>query len=363
MAMAVLLSLREIRPAQSLVQGRARAPFPRRSCRAPLVARPRRDLVARAFNLVDWAWIVFAIALNLVSVLVRSLAWRPTIDQALDPPHPRFDQVFSAFSIGLLANAVLPGRIGSSRASPSCGVTFLTGPGRPARSSARSSRTGSSTSFRRPARSVRLLDGEDPALGGHEPDHRAGGRWPALHARRRDCQRGRRHPSLEGAARCGDFSSMARQGLAVLRSPRAAAGAIVLQTAGWVLQLFAVYVSMRAFNIHAPLPAAGLVLLLMNVATIFPLWPGNFGLLQAAVALPLVRYGVSYSTGFAYAIVLQFVEMSVGVGVGLLFLAREGLSFAMLRHMPDASEELRDVDEDEEEQRPEAARARAGVSG
>jgi hypothetical protein len=55
--------------------------------------------------------------------------------------------------------------------------------------------------------------------------------------------------------------------------------------------------------------------------------------------------------------------MSVGVGVGLIFLAREGLSFAMLRHMPDASEELRDVDEDEEEQRPEAARARAGVSG
>ena len=140
---------------------------------------------------------------------------------------------------------------------------------------------------------------------------------------------------------------MARQGLAVLRSPLPAAGAIVLQTAGWVLQLFAVYVSMRAFNIHAPLPAAGLVLLLMNVATIFPLWPGNFGLLQAAVALPLVQYGVAYSTGFAYAIVLQFVEMSVGVGVGLIFLAREGLSFAMLRHMPDASE-LRDADEEEE---------------
>ena len=33
---------------------------------------PDWNLVARAFNLVDWAWIVFAIALNLVSVLVRS---------------------------------------------------------------------------------------------------------------------------------------------------------------------------------------------------------------------------------------------------------------------------------------------------
>ena len=157
---------------------------------------------------------------------------------------------------------------------------------------------------------------------------------------------------------------MARQGLAVLRSPLPAAGAIVLQCAGWFLQLLAVYVAMRAFDIHAPLPAAGLVLLLMNVATIFPLWPGNFGLLQAAVAFPLVQYGVAYSTGFAYALVLQVVEMSVGVGVGLIFLAREGLSFAMLRGMPDASEDYPDEDDDEEEeQRPEAARARAGVSG
>ena len=120
---------------------------------------------------------------------------------------------------------------------------------------------------------------------------------------------------------------------------------------------------MRAFDIHAPLPAAGLVLLLMNVATIFPLWPGNFGLLQAAVALPLVQYGVAYSTGFAYGLVLQVVEMSVGVGVGLIFLAREGLSFAMLRRMPDASEASRLQVEDEDEPRPEAARARAGVSG
>jgi hypothetical protein len=53
--------------------------------------------------------------------------------------------------------------------------------------------------------------------------------------------------------------------------------------------------------------------------------------------------------------------MSVGVGVGLIFLAREGLSFAMLRGMPDA----RDLPEDEEDEepQPEAARARAGVSG
>jgi hypothetical protein len=136
---------------------------------------------------------------------------------------------------------------------------------------------------------------------------------------------------------------MARQGLAVLRSPLAAAGAALFQCAGWLTQLLAVWAVMEAFALDLPLPAAGLVLVLMNVAIVFPLWPGNVGLLQAAVALPLVQYGVAYGTGFAYALVLQAVEMSVGVGVGMLFLAREGLSLASLRTMEE--EEERDAED------------------
>ena len=169
---------------------------------------PDWGLVARAFNLVDWAWIVFAIALNLVSVLVRSLAWRLTIDQALDPPHPRFDQVFSAFSIGLLGErgAARAGS-GSSRASPSCGVTSLTAPGRPALSSARSSHTGSSTSFRRrcsfstSSRRRRSRTGRSASL---MIVLVVGGLLFTLAVA--TAKRGRRHPSSRAPARCGDFS-------------------------------------------------------------------------------------------------------------------------------------------------------------
>jgi hypothetical protein len=103
----------------------------------------------------------------------------------------------------------------------------------------------------------------------------------------------------------------------------------------------------------------------MNVATIFPLWPGNIGLLQAAVALPLLQYGVAYSTGFAYGLVLQVVEMSVGVGVGLVFLAREGLSFASLKRMEEEQEREEEalLDEDDDpapEQQDRRARASVG---
>jgi hypothetical protein len=99
---------------------------------------------------------------------------------------------------------------------------------------------------------------------------------------------------------------------------------------------------MRAFHIYESLSAAGLVLVLINVATIFPLWPGNFGLVQIAIALPLVHYGVPYAKGVAFGVGLQAIEASVGVGIGLIFLAREGLSYAMLKHMEDETA----VDED-----------------
>jgi hypothetical protein len=124
-----------------------------------------------------------------------------------------------------------------------------------------------------------------------------------------------------------------------MRKPAAAALACFFQILGWTCQLFAVWAAMHAFAIHKPLPAAGLVLVLMNVATIFPLWPGNVGLVQAAISIPLKQYyNVARATGVAFGFGLQAIEASVGVGVGTIFLAREGLSFAMLRVMPDASQ-------------------------
>ena len=123
----------------------------------------------------------------------------------------------------------------------------------------------------------------------------------------------------------------------------------------------------------APLPAAGLVLVLMNIATIVPLWPGNIGLVQAAVALPLRNYGVAYPVGFAYGIVLQAIEIACGVMLGLVAIAREGISVAMLRRMEDderssenavdgVHEMIEDLEEGNPPQDSEAAREGAAVS-
>jgi glycosyltransferase 2 family protein len=323
---------------------------------------PNWASVWNAFELVSWEWIAAAIGLNLLSVVARTLCWRAIIDQALIP-NPPLGSVFSAYSIGLLGNAALPARAGELAR-----VAVLT-------------------------RRMERGQGATATLLGTVFAHRVFDLFPALvliafvllvadiphwavtslvlvagigvglFAFALVSGRIRRQPALHELGKVRRLLSMARRGLGVMRSPLAAVVAVVFQSIGWFLQLLAVWATMRAFEIDAPIDAAALVLLLMNVATVFPLWPGNFGLLQAAVALPLVSYGVAYARGFAYGLGLQMIEAAVGVGLGLVFLAREGLSFAMLREIPHEAGEEAPLGERAETVEADVARTRARVPG
>ena len=299
---------------------------------------PDWGTVGDAFEAVHWWWVVGAIGINLFSILSRSIAWKLVIDQAMPPPRPGYPLTFSAFCVGLLANAVLPGRIGE------LARVAVLNRRMPRRSGAWATLVGTVFAHRVfdlvPVMGLILFvlaTAKIPA-------------WAfssliaivaigiglfvfaflsaSYHSRSR----------LDGLGTVKRLVTMARHGLGVMHRPAPAAGAIAFQFGGWICQLFAVYTAMRAFDIHASLPAAGLVLLVMNVVTIIPLWPGNVGAVQAAIALPLRSYGVAYGTGVAFGFGLQAIEASVGIGVGLLFLAREGLSFAALRRMPAAAE-------------------------
>ena len=330
---------------------------------------PDWGAVWHAFDAVEWYWVVVAIGLNLLSVVVRALAWNTVIKQAILPPYPRFPLVFSAFSVGLFANAVLPGRIGELAR-----VAVLT-------------------------RKLRLqghqADGTWAALVGTVFAHRLFDLVPVvalilyvlataniphwaitsllvvgavgfgLFAFAFASARRHHQSVVDEVGPVKRLVTMARQGLGVLHAPGPAALAIFFQCCGWLFQLLAVYTTMRAFDIHAPMPAAALVLLLMNVATLFPLWPGNIGLLQAVVAVPLRSYGVATGTALAFGFGLQAIEASVGVGVGLMFLAREGLSFAMLRRMPGAQEAEvpQETRVDDDGDRVDGTHARARVPG
>jgi uncharacterized protein (TIRG00374 family) len=318
-----------------------------------------------AFSAVKWEWVVVAIGLNLLSVVVRALAWTTVIRQAMPPPHPSPLTVFSAFSVGLFANAVLPGRIGEL-ARVAVLVRKL-----PRRKGLWATLVGTVLAHRVfdlvpvlmligyvvltakvPAWAISILIGIVAA-------------GLTLFAFTFFSARTHRATRLEGLGVVKRVTAMARQGLAVMRTPLGFAVAVGFQIAGWTCQLLAVWTAMRAFDIHAPLPAAGVVLLVMNVVTIFPFWPGNVGALQLAIAAPLrASYGVATAVGVAYGFGLQAIEASVGVGVGLIFLAREGLSFAMLKVMPSAAQAEMDANgDDAEEPEADVEPQRARVSG
>ncbi len=298
---------------------------------------PDWHLVHDAFTLVRWEWVVAAIGLNLLSVLTRAFAWETTIKQSIAKPHPAFPLVFSAFSVGLFANAVLPGRVGEL-ARVAVLRRRLAG-----RTGTMATLVGSVFAHRMfdifPAFTLViwvLVTAKIPgwALTGIAIVLVVGlllflAAW--LLARREGRE-------LDEVGRVRRLFARARQGLAVMRRPRAAATAATFQFAGWACQLLAVWAAMRAFHISQPLNAAGLVLVLINIVTIFPFWPGNVGVVQIAVATSLANYSVPYARGFAFGIGLQAIEASVGVGVGLIFLAREGLSYAMLKQMEEPDE-------------------------
>jgi uncharacterized protein (TIRG00374 family) len=295
---------------------------------------PSWELLEDAFTAVRWDWVAAAILLNFVSVVVRVFAWRAVIEQAMAPPRPRFRSIFSAFSIGLLGNAALPGRIGELAR-----VAVLANR-LPRRRGLWATLAG--TVFAHRVFDLIVVVG----LVLYVVSAAEVPRWAQTSLTAfmvlaaivivvsLAVARSHQRTPLDGLGRARRLVTMARQGLAVMHAPLAAAVALFFQALGWTAQFFAVYAALRGFQIEEPLIVAGVVLLVMNVATAFPLWPGNVGLMQAAVALALVPYGVAYAHGFGFGLGLQAIEASVGIGLGLLFLAREGLSFAMLKRMP-----------------------------
>ena len=289
--------------------------------------------VGRVFTDVSWPWVLAALSLNVISVLIRVLCWWIILKQALPSPPPGYSSVLSAFAVGLLANAVLPGRGGEIAR-----IVVLHGK--------LQRREGLWPLLIGTVIAYRLLD-LIPAivlavwvvLTAPLPSWAYSSLLAVISAGTALFLAGvvialgeKRDWLIEKVGPVRQALAYVRHGLAsLLRSRRTAFWAASFQVLGWLCQLLAVWTAMRAFGIDLPLSAAALVLVLMNITIILPLWTGNVGLVQAAIAIPLINYGINYSRGFAYGIGLQAIEASVGVGYGLFFLAREGISFAALR--------------------------------
>ncbi|MBI2683810.1 MAG: flippase-like domain-containing protein [Actinobacteria bacterium] len=127
--------------------------------------------------------------------------------------------------------------------------------------------------------------------------------------------------------------SVVALGHSALRRPGIVAPLAGASIAGWLAQWLGVYVLLAAFDIEGGWRAATLVLIAVSVAQTLPVLPGNVGIFQAALALPLVTsYGVPAATALAFGVVLQLAQTLPVALWGAVALSRQGESIRRLRN-------------------------------
>jgi phosphatidylinositol alpha-mannosyltransferase len=126
----------------------------------------------------------------------------------------------------------------------------------------------------------------------------------------------------------------ARAGLSVFRNPRLGAAAAGAQFGAWALQCLACYFLLLALGLghRINFGAAAAVLFAVNITAVLPAAPGNLGVFQAAcVAVLHTAWHVSIPAAVAYGVILQAVEISTAVLMGMPALLREGMSWREIR--------------------------------
>lgn len=125
-----------------------------------------------------------------------------------------------------------------------------------------------------------------------------------------------------------------------LRDPRQMTLVAGASLATWMAQWAGIYFTLAAFGLdEVGWGGAGLLLVTVTLAQIFPVLPGNLVVFQAAAVVPLTAsYGVGAAEALAFSVVLQGTEAAVGVAVGFLFLMLEGVGFGQLRRQAEGAD-------------------------
>jgi hypothetical protein len=315
-----------------------------------LVLALRGELRPMAASVVgaDWRWVLVALALMLVSLMLRSLALR-LIGCACEA-RPRLRDAFSSTSIGLLANALVPVRLGALL-NPyvlfvllrrrGVHVPFATTLGMTVTEQLFSAATFVLLGLA----SVSLLAA--PAWAGPALVACAVGLGllftaAALVQVRRERRRAAGLPGATSAFVAGHELMGWRRTLVaalphfadaqrVLARPGLALLVAAVQAGAWGIQLAAAVAVLHAVHIgDAGWAGAALVLLLTNLIGILPLTPGNVGTFQLAATAALAAAGVPAGPALAFALGLQTLQLLVGVTAGMASLSLQDLSFAEL---------------------------------
>ena len=319
---------------------------------ALFITRSGLPRMGHSFVRTDWRWVAVAVALLLVSLALRSAALKVIVD-ALGDVRARQSDTFSATSIGLLANTVVPVRVGTVLAPYTLYVLlrrrggtlpFVTilGVALTERLFAIATFVALSllflSSLALPAWAVQVLLASAVfsavfLVGGVVLEHRRSRQVSDAEAPGGKTDRGRK-PGTEGSWRAGLARHLPElvDSQRIMGKPWSALLVAGIQAASWLVQLAAAWAALQAFHLgSAGLRGAALVLVLTNLIGLVPITPGNVGTFQAAAAAALAVSAIAAGPAVAFALGLQGMQLAVGVVAGLISLSLQDLTLAELR--------------------------------
>jgi predicted dehydrogenase/uncharacterized membrane protein YbhN (UPF0104 family) len=145
-------------------------------------------------------------------------------------------------------------------------------------------------------------------------------------------------PTPNGAATPGGrvvvalagFLARARLGLAAVRDRRALARSFGASLLAWLLEIYVILFTLRAFDIHVSFAVSLLTLMAVNLALVVPFAPpANLGTLELGATLALMEGGIPKEQALAFALAYHFLQV-IPIGIGGLTLAGRSL----LRNVP-----------------------------
>ncbi|MDP9223684.1 MAG: flippase-like domain-containing protein [Actinomycetota bacterium] len=110
------------------------------------------------------------------------------------------------------------------------------------------------------------------------------------------------------------------QGLAALRQPRLALGALFWTTLGWLALAASTWFVMHGFHLHLSPVAGLLVVIATNLAQILPSSPSAVGVFEAATLVALRAYDVPDSRALSFALVMHVLNFLPFIAAGLFLL-------------------------------------------
>lgn len=123
------------------------------------------------------------------------------------------------------------------------------------------------------------------------------------------------------------------EGLSVLRHPSRFLVVFLWTVAHWLVQALAFWIMFQAIGIEAPFSAALFVMGLIVIGVATPSTPGFFGPFELAAILGLKLYGVEENLAAAWALSYHILSLIPITLIGLYYLARTGMHLGELKQL------------------------------